>query len=248
MLLASENNTKIKKGEEKGYYSIIVNLAPADSAEILIDESRPELGFVNLCVNASPLCKMFCNSKAGYARINPQVIAAQIRRTRWLHFDREGFLDALRKDIVSARKKAAKLGLKLAVRINGSSDLYWLAKMMALEFPDVQFYDYTAHPKAWLRTLSNYHLTFSLKENNLDRALDALAHGINLAVVFPDKNFPRTWKGFEVLDGDETDLRFLEGYQGKVIALSFKDTELRNERKAEARVAAQGFIQIALAS
>jgi hypothetical protein len=117
---------------------------------------------------------------------------------------------------------------------------------MAIEFPQVQFYDYTALPKPWLRTLPNYHLTFSLKENNLPAAIEALEHGINVAVVFDttDQAMPAEWRGIEVIDGDQSDLRFLDGYQGKVIGLKFKDVSLRTEDIARDRQNAAGFIQI----
>jgi hypothetical protein len=36
-----------------------------------------------------------------------------------------------------------------------------------------------------------------------------LKAGGNVAAVF--KTIPKTWKGFPVVDGDETDLRFLDG-------------------------------------
>lgn len=84
---------------------------------------------------------------------------------------------------------------------------------MARLFPDVQFYDYTKLPKAWMHTLSNYHLTFSHSESNYAQCVEALAHGINVAVVFGIKKgeaFPETWHGYRVISGDDTDLRFTD--------------------------------------
>jgi hypothetical protein len=60
----------------------------------------------------------------------------------------------------------------------------------------------------------NYHLTFSLSENNLADALDFLKQGGNVAVVFDTKKgkaLPDTWNGAVVIDADESDLRFLDG-------------------------------------
>lgn len=40
--------------------------------------------------------------------------------------------------------------------------------------------------------------------------MQALEHGINVAVVFPTRNFPATWNGYPVVNGDANDLRFLD--------------------------------------
>lgn len=60
----------------------------------------------------------------------------------------------------------------------------------------------------------NYHLTFSLSENNLGDALHFLSRGGNVAVVFDTKKghpLPEAWHGFNVIDGDVTDVRFKDG-------------------------------------
>jgi hypothetical protein len=56
---------------------------------------------------------------------------------------------------------------------------------------------------------ANYHHTFSRKENN-QNAVEIIAKmGGNVAVVF-DK-LPETYLGKTVVNGDETDVRFLDG-------------------------------------
>ena len=47
-----------------------------------------------------------------------------------------------------------------------------------------------------------------------------LSIGINVAVVFRSV-LPKTWKGFEVIDGDKTDTRFLDK-SGVVVGLTAK--------------------------
>src|SRR5260370_19413409 len=95
-----------------------------------------------------------------------------------------------------------------AVRIKGTSDQPQLAREMAQAFPDVQFYDYTKIPRPWERTLANYHLTFSFSGENLADCVAALAHSVNVAVVFSSANFPETWHDHPVINGDVRDLRF----------------------------------------
>ena len=61
--------------------------------------------------------------------------------------------------------------------------------------------------------MPNYHLTFSHSGRNLEDCLEALVHGINVAVVFTTRRsdaLPETWNGFAVIDGDSHDCRFLD--------------------------------------
>jgi len=95
-------------------------------------------------------------------------------------------------------------------------------------FPDVAFVDYTKIASRFVRKLpANYHLTLSRSEVNEGECLEALARGINVAVVFADK--PATWHGFECIDGDEHDLRQLDPRGGFVIALSPKGSKAKRD-------------------
>ena len=78
-------------------------------------------------------------------------------------------------------------------------------------FPEVQFYDYTKITKRAIafgqgNMPHNYHLTFSLNEDNDGAAREVLHHGGNVAVVF--FTVPEVYMNAEVIDGDETDVRF----------------------------------------
>ena len=82
--------------------------------------------------------------------------------------------------------------------------------------PETQFYDYTKSFQRMAKFInrspefpSNYHLTFSRSEHNETLCDMVLQMGGNVAVVFRDQ-LPKTWKGFEVVNGDENDLRFLD--------------------------------------
>ena len=64
----------------------------------------------------------------------------------------------------------------------------------------------------------NYHLTLSRSEESNELELvSVLRSGGNVAIVFRGK-LPKTWNGFEVIDGDESDLRFMDK-QGVVVGL-----------------------------
>jgi hypothetical protein len=92
--------------------------------------------------------------------------------------------------------------MKPCVRLNGSSDLRWDFIFPALftEFYTVQFYDYTKNKSAMSSFLLdgaplNYHLTYSCSGS--------------VAIVTRSTN--TLFLGFPTVDGDETDLRFLDG-------------------------------------
>ncbi len=100
------------------------------------------------------------------------------------------------------------------VRPNGTSDIKWETIVdddgltVFERHPDVTFYDYTKHPGRDVSRFDNYSLTFSLSEVNLPLALLELARGTNVAAVFAE--MPETYMGYQVISGDDSDLRFLD--------------------------------------
>lgn len=198
MTLLSTANTKTMKGEKYGYKTYIMHLAPS-----LIS------GF-QTCPKASAGCAAACLNKAGMG-VFSNVQTARINRTKMFFQDRVTFMNQLVKEIKSAKKKADKEGLKLLVRLNGTSDINFIkirvetARNLFELFPDVQFYDYTkliVNPET---IPSNYHLTFSKSESNDSDVRSAIRNGLNVAVVF-DK-LPETYLGRPVVSGDESDIR-----------------------------------------
>ncbi|HEX4545754.1 MAG TPA: hypothetical protein VH110_05300 [Candidatus Acidoferrum sp.] len=151
----------------------------------------------------------------------------RIAKTRLFFENQELFLACLRYDIERLIRRARRMRFgrrryKPVVRVNGTSDIPKLAMWMAAEFPEVGFYDYTKHPKPYLRVRPNYHLTFSHDgPENVPACMDALAHDVNVAVVFGVRNsepLPETWNGYQVIDGTLHDLRFLDP-KGVVVGL-----------------------------
>ena len=64
----------------------------------------------------------------------------------------------------------------------------------------------------------------SRKENNEEDCLEALRNGRNVAAVFSTKKgeaLPKTYKGYEVIDGDLHDVRYKDK-QGVVVGLRAK--------------------------
>ena len=116
----------------------------------------------------------------------------------------------------------------VTIRLNGTSDLPFEkyrvfdnnTKNIFEMFPDVQFYDYTKNYLRFDKVLpNNYHLTFSRSESNDTKAMELLKRGFNVAMVF-DK-LPTSYNGFEVINGDADDLRFLDK-KNVIVGLKYK--------------------------
>jgi hypothetical protein len=228
MKLLTTANSKIKKGEKMGYLTYGIHLAPASLS-----------GF-NVCKDASAGCAAACLNTAGMG-VFSNVQKARIEKTKLFFKDKQAFFNQLVKEIRSAILSARKKNLVSCFRLNLTSDLPWEkikfdGRSILDHFPQVMFYDYTKSPERMTAFLAgempkNYHLTFSRSETNGAIADAFLASGGNVAIVFR-KTLPAKYKGFSVVNGDETDLRFLDG-GGNVIGLV---------EKGRAKKDASGFV------
>lgn len=211
-MLSVNADAKTVKGLKRGYLTGILYLAPADEA-----------GFGNLCQYASAGCRADCLFTAGRGAF-ANVYQARMEKTRKLFEERDAFVMALAVDVIKLAARAAREGLTPAVRLNGTSDIDWTDFIG--QFPGLQFYDYTKDPermRAFLehRLPFNYHLTYSLSESPFSRktAGDILSRGGNVAAVF--ERLPEVYLGAPVVNGDESDLRFLDP-TGVIVGLTAK--------------------------
>lgn len=212
-LLGIDTNVKTVKGQSKGYMTAILYLAPAN------------ISGYEVCPMATAGCRAACLYSAGRGAFST-VQKSRIAKTKWFFEDRAAFMAQLVKEIAAFIKYATKRGFIPTVRLNGTSDIVWervavpgFANVMDM-FPAVQFYDYTKrHNRKDLP--ANYHLTYSLAEDNDSNARKALDNGINVAAVFRVPAFPATYMDRPVVNGDETDLRFLDE-RGVVVGLKAK--------------------------
>jgi len=225
--LLTAGNAKIIKGEKLGYLTKGIHFAPAD------------ISGHEVCQWRSKGCTMACLNTAGRGRMqNTQ--DSRIKKTKLFFEDQFAFLDKLAKEIGSTIKSASKKAMTAVFRPNLTSDIAWESVFFDEEkpqtifdkFPETTFYDYT---KSFMRMAqflngelpSNYHLTFSASEHNQKLVEMVLEMGGNVAVVFRDQ-LPCTWKGFEVVNGDENDLRFLDK-SGVVVGLIEKGLAKKDE-------------------
>ena len=213
--ILTAGNAKIVKGEELGYLTKGIHFAPAN------------LSGYEVCQWRSKGCTMACLNTAGRGQME-RTQDSRIAKTKLFFEQRNDFLAKLTKEIASSIKSAIKKGMTAVFRPNLTSDLEWetieneQGETLFQKFAETQFYDYTksfARMKAFLdgELPSNYHLTFSRSEHNQKLCEMVLAMGGNVAVVFRNQ-LPETWNGFEVVNGDENDLRFLDK-SGVVVGL-----------------------------
>lgn len=232
--LLSTNNAKTVKGEKLGYTTYIMYLAP------FTQNSKG----INLCSHASSGCAKACLFSSGAARFN-RVQQGKINKTEYFIHNRTAFLEQLYNEILAIEKKHEIIeGLKalnrkgevlryknFAIRLNGTSDIRFEkfkikdGKNIFELFPNVQFYDYTKNPFRYNADLpKNLHLTFSRSETNDKESFELLKQGNSVAMVFgikDEKELPKTYKGFKVINGDLSDLRFLDE-PNVIIGLKYK--------------------------
>lgn len=221
-LLSISADAKTKKGTMQGVLTGILYLAPYDLS-----------GF-QVCPKSTEACRKSCLFTAGRG-VYDNVKNARIRKTKWFFTDRESFMLQLYNDIRFLIRKAKKLKMIPAVRLNGTSDLAWEKFSFEVDgitfpnlmtaTPEVEYYDYTkVLNRKSVSEIPNYHLTFSLSESNDKEALKALAAGMNVAVVVNTKRKeikPSTFSGFPAINGDIDDTRFLDA-KGNIILLTAK--------------------------
>lgn len=226
--LLNNGNAKTRKGEKLGWITYGLHLAPH------------ALSGFNVCASASKGCIAACLNTAGRGAMK-NVQESRIAKTKRFFSDKDAFVWDLAKEIGNAVKLANKKNMKACFRLNLTSDLPWESirvesngkKLSLFEmFPDCTFYDYTKsfkRAKEWAegKMPANYHLTFSRSECNHAQC-DILAKlGVNIAAVFRN-SLPDSFSGLEVVNGDETDLRFLDG-KNKIVGLVEKGLAKKDE-------------------
>jgi hypothetical protein len=211
ILTDGKSNTKTAKNSTKSYY---LSLQPTDL------NSKGE----NLCKFSTKECRTACLQFAGRQSFD-NVVQSRSKKTEFFVQHRKEFLEKLWNELFKLNQSKDKI----AVRLNLLSDVDWdkelstLGKGMGLEsFPNIQFYDYTKdHFKALGNKVKNYHFTLSFSGHNWKQCELALKNKVaNVTVVF--KNVvPLQYNGFTVINGDQSDERFLDP-RGVIVGLKYK--------------------------
>lgn len=217
-LFSVGDDSKTIKGIKQGFNTAIIYMTPDNE----------------ICpASKAASCQDGCLVSAGRGKFN-NVKRARLNKTRLYKADKGLFISALISEITSLIKKH---GNSLVIRLNGTSDIDYenidfnyqgveYKNIMGM-FPGIQFYDYTKRVNRLFRVLpDNYDLTLSYsgaRHSYSIQCLDALRMGARIAVVFDDleQAIVNGWMTEKVIDGDSTDLRFLDP-KGSVIGLQAK--------------------------
>jgi hypothetical protein len=219
LVLLGHENPKTIKGEKMDYITYTLNLMPY------------KFSGYNTCASASKECAANCLHFSGNPAFMNTKNSGRLRKTLLFFEQRELFFSMLRKDIDKIIAHAAKNDYKFSLRLNTTSDIRWeLFKSEAFEnknvfeyYNEVQFYDYTKHTNRIVAHITNYHLTFSRSEVNGSKIKGMLEMGYNVASVtsIPFDQLPNKIGKFNVINGDDTDLRFLDK-KNSIVILKFK--------------------------
>lgn len=221
--LLNVNNAKTIKGEKKGYRTFILYMTPYKGND----------KGVNFCPMATKGCINSCLNTSGMG-VFTSVQKGRLKRANLFVENREYFLSLLVFEIETAIKLSKKDGMIPVFRLNGTSDIQWENikiknnKNIFELFPYITFYDYTKIANRFNKILpNNYHLTFSFSAEEdyysgriVQLTKDILESGNNVSVVFR-KELPKKFLGYNVIDGDEDDLRFANK-NGVIIGLHAK--------------------------
>lgn len=186
--------------------------------------------------------QMASNNDMDLSIITSKITRSRIIKTKLFFENRTFFMRWLIDEIRIAKLTAEVNGYDFSVRLNGTSDI----KVTDFEFngecildifKDVQFYDYTkVYPYlALTKKFSNYDITYSYNGYNWSLCEQALKSGYRVSVVFEkvrakkgklvreQQILPKTFKGYKVINGDNSDIRYVEP-SGVIVGLEFKQT------------------------
>lgn len=214
------NSTKTAKGEKLGVMTYIVYLLSGNMSGI------------QMCKFASPGCLAACLNISGQALIgyhsvglSNHCLIPRLIRTWLVAWNRPVAEKIIEHEMLLAKKRAVKADMKFAVRLNGTSDLWWGS--LIKRHPDLTFYDYTKSPFNMRLSdkFDNYHITFSYAgPNNVKHCAEALARGHNIAIPVVKGDIDRLLESKRGYTLDDSDARFLDSDEIRLGLLTVKHT------------------------
>jgi hypothetical protein len=237
-LLNVDANAKTIKGQKRGYMTAVLYLSPGNLSGTELCAMSTLAGCRTACLSTAGRGGIAAGSKTftapnGDTLPDNAIQHARLARTQLFLTNRDAFMAQLVREIRAFIARAKRLGLIPVIRLNGTSDIRWedipvegKANIFEL-FPRVMFYDYTKIPNRRRAIgVKNYRLTFSYSHEPMfapivARAVATYGASVNYAAVFAGKTLPAHFLGRAVVNGDESDLRFLDK-PGVVVGLTAK--------------------------
>jgi hypothetical protein len=203
LLTHPQHNVKLAK--DSGAYGL--SLAPA------------RLSGHNTCPHSTPECRKACLNTAGKGPLQ-KVQDGRIIKTQFLASHPLEFLSILHNEVrLMAKRECVDHGAMVApLRLNVFSDIPWERIIEPLMHvwvsAGVRLYDYTKWSPTDRPASPLYDLTYSASERHTIediRAMVAAGHRVAVPVdATPSTPMPCSWHDMMAVDGDKSDLRFLE--------------------------------------
>lgn len=257
-LLNIDANPKTVKGQKKGYMTAVLYLAPGDLSGFQVCPMASE-GCLKACLNTAGHAGILKAGEVTNAIQKARIARTKWYFEDRGEFMRQLFNEISafeRKALRKGLKPAVRLnGTSDIPWERVQLDWYFSPVNIFDVFPQVQFYDYTKVTKRMLAFCrgempKNYHLSFSLTEEERNHADARSVIAARGTVVGVFKSKPKSvnlidWCGYVIdypnargryaptIDGDETDLRFLDA-PGHVVYL---------KAKGKARKDTSGFVR-----
>lgn len=177
-------------------------------------------------------CREHCLNGSGRAMMellkgDDKIMNSRVKKTQLFFVNRDYFMQMMISEIKIHQLQAELDNLEFSVRLNATSDIciedfVYNGKNILELFPTVQFYDYTKvfSRMGLVSKYTNYDLTYSFNGFNWNSCEKALKNNVRVAVVF-EKHLPKTFYGYEVIDGDLYDARYLDK-KNVIVGLKFK--------------------------
>ena len=183
------------------------------------------------CLNGSGRNKVesFVNGGVGLTRTD----ISRIKRTKLFYENRDLFMDLLIHEIKRELNYAKRNDMGFSVRLNCTSDLsplifkYKGSNENILDmFPNISFYDYSKCVSRYklADSYDNYDLTFSYDGYNSNECEWIINQKKGrVAIVFHGNKLPKRFCGYDVIDGNKTDIRFRDAYN-VIVGLHYHPT------------------------
>ena len=251
LLSPPTSNAKLDKtlrNTEFRSYSLVLAAARSayDDLRRIMGSTLPKAW--SACPDASAGCVFGCCVNNGGQGTMASVQRARIDKTVFFMTRREQFLQQLFEEIEKTHAKAQREGAQDYYRLGCNDSFGWWRFGIVQRLAGCSFYDYYPLIALYRSILegnpltdqipANMRICWSRKETNTeDQVRTILGFGQNVAVVFHNgsegetgycgrgaykQRLPESYLGFPVIDGDESDIRFLDPQGGYVVGLRLK--------------------------
>ena len=206
------SNTKLQKGDR---VNLGFEATPATLATL-------EFNSCEAATSCRLTCLVFATMTALFESKSGKLCSTLKKRIRRLFLLLNATEFCIRK--INLEIESAALAGPVAVRLNVFTDIEWTRYGINFDASGVTFYDYTKVKSRAGRADYPIDITYSASERDrVEDLLEVLRHS-RVAMVFPGNTLPDEWNGFPVIDGDETDNRYLDP-KGVIVGLRQKVTQ-----------------------